>query len=406
MLQRNISRRVSQALEDSPITLIHGARQTGKTTLARAFTNGRNFVDFDDVSNVASARQNPKGFVDGLAEEVVLDEIQRVPEIILPIKSSVDRNRRPGRFLLTGSAHVLMLPNLADSLAGRMEIVSLWPLSQGELAGREDRFLDRLLDEDADLSPTGAKDDPWERILVGGFPDALQRPTLERRQNWFSSYVTSIIERDVRDVNEVQNLHDLPRLLQLLATRIGSLLNYSDVSRSLSIPHSTLRRHFALFQAVFMVRLLSPWSTNLGTRLVKSPKLYFLDTGLVSALLSIDRERIQRESALAGSLMENFVVMELTKQATWNRSHPQLFHFRSRTGTEVDVIAEAPDGRVAAVEIKSSASVSSGDFRGIRALSDLVGKRFVRGVVLYTGDQTVPFGDKLFAVPLHALWSA
>ncbi len=405
MLRRNLHQRIIESLEDSPVTLIHGARQTGKTTLARQLTNGREFVDFDDATQASAARRNPAGFVDDLPEQVVLDEIQRVPELFLAIKSSVDRNRRPGRFLLTGSAHVLMLPNLSESLAGRMEIVTLWPLSQGEIAERKDSFLDRAFDGAHDALDIAARDDAWPRVFAGGFPDALTRPTAARRRNWFMSYVTTVLQRDVREVSDVEHIDDLPRLLHLLATRVGALLNYADVSRALSIPHTTLRRHFALLQATFLARLLPPWSSNLGIRLVKSPKLYLIDTGLVSSLLAVDRERIRREPALGGALLENFVVMELTKQATWSERQPQLFHFRTPAGREVDVLAEDPAGDLVAIEVKAAGSVTSGDFAGIRALKDLVGERLKRGVVLYRGERTVSFGDSLLAVPLSALWA-
>lgn len=325
----------------------------------------------------------------GLDGPVVLDEVQFAPGLFPAIKAAVDRDRQPGRFLLTGSANVLELPKLSESLAGRMELLSLWPFSQGELEGTVESFVDRLfiVGEGAWSSELlgGVVDDIWPRIIRGGYPEVQKRAVARRRSAWFGSYITTILQRDVRELANIEGLSTLPRLLELLAARTGGLLNYSELSRSLSIPQTSLKRYFALLEATFLVRLLPPWSTNLGKRLVKSPKVFLLDTGLASYLVGASDPVALAGTALGGGLLENFVVMELTKQATWSKTAPKLFHFRTLEGKEVDVLLESPSGAIVGVEVKSSAFVGSADFRGLRSLEEAVGGKFVRGVVLYSG---------------------
>jgi hypothetical protein len=414
MLRRNIAVRAEEALGDSPVVLLQGARQTGKTTLARALAQEssppRRYLTFDDASVLSAARQDPAGFIAGLDGPIVLDEVQFVPELFPAIKAAVDRKRVPGQFLLTGSANVLLLPRLSESLAGRMELLQLWPLSQGELLGRVDGLVDRLFEQPKpnwrlDLS---ADDGPdlWERITRGGYPEAQARPSARRRRSWFNSYITSILQRDVRELSNIEGLSSLPRLLELLAGRTGSLLNFSELSRSLSIPQTSLKRYLTLLEATFLLRTLPPWSSNLGKRLVKSPKAYLLDSGLVSSLLGLTDPQAARQTALAGALLENFVVMELTKQASWSEVGPKLFHYRTLAGQEVDLLLEDAGGALVGLEVKASASVSSPDFKGLRNLQAASGEKFLRGVVLYTGSEIVPFGSSLFAVPISALWRA
>jgi predicted AAA+ superfamily ATPase len=328
--------------------------------------------------------------------------------MFLAIKAEVDRNRRPGRFLLTGSANALVLPKLSESLAGRMEILALWPLSQGEVAGHHEAFIDLLFR--GGLGGFRLRErkngDVATRILRGGYPEAHSRAVWSRRRAWFNSYVLTILQRDVRDLSRIEGLNAMPRLLTFLASRVGTLLNHAEVSRSLGVPQSTLQRYMALLEATFLVQLLPAWSGNLGKRLVKSPKLYLNDTGLVAALLGQGDEAALLSSHLMGPLLENFVIAELRKQSTWSDTEPGLFHFRTLTGQEVDVVLEAPSGDLAGVEIKTAASVQAADFKGLRVLADETGRRFRCGVVLYQGRETVPFGKNLSAVPVQALWQA
>jgi hypothetical protein len=409
MLQRYVSARLLEALADSPVVLLHGARQTGKSTLVQHITSTDHpaqYLTLDDAAVLGAATADPAGFLAGIEGPIALDEVQRAPELFLAIKADVDRKRTPGRYLLTGSANVLMLPKLLESLAGRMEILPLWPLSQGELAGHRESFIDSLFADKPIRAGAGPKDGPTliERILRGGYPEAQRRATPSRRRAWFNSYVSTILQRDVRDLANVDGLSAMPRLLGLLASRVGSLLNQAEVSRSLGMPQTTLKRYLALLEATFLVQLLPAWSGNLGKRLVKSPKLYLNDTGLACSLVGQMDERALRQSQLLGPLAENFVVMELRKQATWSKTEPGLFHFRTLSGQEVDVVLESPSGDLVGVEVKTSATVGTGDLKGLRALAEETGKRFLRGVMLYQGHETVPFGKNLHAVPMDALW--
>ena len=409
MVARHISPALLAALADTPVVLLHGARQTGKSTLARslaAHSYPARYLTLDDAGLLSAARHDPQGLIAGLDGPVILDEIQRAPELFLAIKAAVDRDPRPGRFLLTGSANVLMLPQLADSLAGRMEILTLWPFSQGELAGVRENFIDRLFSPDLPPGAPAAEErgSVISRILTGGYPSAVTRSDPERRRAWFGAYLTTILQRDIRDLAHIERLTELPALLSLLATRAGSLLNFAAVARGLTLPQSTLKRYMALLETTFLVQYLPAWSANLGKRLVKAPKVMLTDTGLMAHLLGLNEDRLRAEPMFRGPLLENFVMMELRKQVSWSRARPQLFHFRLVTGQEVDILLEDGAGRLAGVEVKASATVSAADFQGLHALAAATGARFRRGLVLYLGGEAIPFGPRMYALPVSALW--
>ena len=316
------------------------------------------------------------------------------------------RPRRPGRFLLTGSANVMALPRLSESLAGRMEIIPLYPLSAGELAGASEGFLPRLFAGNiAKSKQASAREDLAARLTRGGYPEATQRKTEDRRAAWFASYISTILQRDVRELARVDGLHTLPNLLKLLAARASGLLNLADVGRDAGLPHTTLTRYLALLETVFLVHRLPAWSRNLGQRLVKASKLHPVDSGLACHLLGADARRLSQDRPLLGRLLESYVVGELRKQVSWIDSRTALYHFRAATGSEVDVVLEQPDGSVAGIEVKASATVGASDFAALKALRDQIGELFRAGVVLYLGEQVVPFGDKLWLVPLPALWA-
>ena len=416
MHPRNITPQLKEALADTPVILLTGARQTGKTTLARDLAFAPNafpgrYVTLDDLEVLAAAKADPAGFLAALAaggEPVILDEIQHAPELLPAIKASVDRDRRPGRFLLTGSANVLVLPKVSESLAGRIEILTLWPLSQAELSGKVSSFIDLLFsgESPAVLSPrTEAMDrkSVVARVLTGGYPEALTR-TESRREGWFSSYLTTILQRDVRDLANIEGITQMPRLMGLLATRSASLLNLADLSRTLPLPYTTLQRYMALLEAIYLVKLLPAWSANLGTRLLKTPKILLTDTGLASYLMGVSAERVVEEPTLLGGLLENFVALELMKDAGWSAAKPAFYHWHTAKRDEVDILMESRDGRLVGVEVKASTSVTLHDFRGLRSLQSAVGARLHLGIVLYTGQHILPFGEGLFAVPLSALW--
>lgn len=411
MFQRNITSRLLAALADTPVVLLNGARQTGKSTLVRmlpAEQHPAQYLTLDDAGVLSAAKADPAGFLAGLSGPIILDEVQRVPELFPAIKVQVDQDRRPGRFLLTGSANVLWLPRLAETLVGRMEIITLWPLSQGELGGRREGFVDAVFADKPPSfsSPTLKRSDLMDAMLKGGFPEAVQRSTVERRDAWFGSYITTLLQRDVRDLSHIEGLTEMPRLLSLLAARTTSLLNYSEMSRSMALPQSTLKRYITLLETTFLVQFLPAWSPNLGKRSVKSPKIMLTDTGLVAHLTGLDPDRLRREPQRLGPLLENFVAMELRKQITWSRTRPKMYHFRALTGQEVDLVLEDPQGRLVAIEIKAAETVTAKDIQSLRWLIDTAGDRVLRGIVLYSGPSVIPFNPNLHAVPIASLFES
>ena len=408
MYRRNIKDYLQAVLADTPVVLLHGARQTGKTTLVENLAGGLGgrYLTLDDATVLAAVTADPAGFVRQQDGMIIIDEVQKAPDLFPAIKQQVDADRRPGRFLLTGSANILMLPRISESLAGRMEIVTLWPLSQGELAGQRERFIDAVFSSGL---PQPAKAGPVDRdiarrVLTGGYPEAVERSASERRQAWFGAYITTILQRDVRDLAHVEGLTDMPRLLSLLAARCGGLLNMSELSRSSGIAHTSLRRYLSLLETTFLAQLLPAWSTNRSKRLVKSPKIHLIDSGLTSRLAGASGQDHPEDLQLFGRLVETFVVMELRKQATWNKTLCALYYFRTASGQEVDAVMEDGRGRVVGIEVKSAASVAEKDFAGLKVLADLAGKKFHRGIVLYDGDAAVPFGDRYAALPISTLW--
>lgn len=408
MYPRNLTASLREALTDRPVVLLNGARQVGKSTLVQSLAeeDRAQYFTLDDATVLAAATRDPAGFVAGLGGPVILDEVQRAPELFLALKAAVDRDRRPGRFLLTGSANVFVLPRISESLAGRMEILTLWPLSQGEIEGVVEGFVDALFARTFPplwLEPLG-RGELFERLIRGGFPELVDKRSEARRRAWFGSYTTSILQRDVRDLTNIEDLAALPRLLSLLAARATTLLNYSELSRSSGIPASTLKRYFALLEATFLVLTLPAWSTNLSKRLVKSPKLFLNDTGLLASSLGLNGDRLEEDPRLVGPLLESFVLMEIRKQVSWSRTQPGLFHYRTQTGQEIDLLLEDPAGRVVGVEVKMGSTVQEKDVRVLQDLAEALGPRFVRGVVLYTGERAVPFSEKILALPIQALW--
>ncbi len=410
MYQRFLQEPLLEALSDRPVVFLNGARQTGKSTLAREIVSKQQeparYLTLDDAGVLAAAGADPEGFVQGLEGSVILDEVQRVPDLFLAIKASVDRDRRPGRFLLTGSADVLLLPKVSESLAGRMEILTLWPLSQGEIQGTQESFLDALFGRT--LPSHAWRPLPWneviERITMGGYPEVLSQSSASRRRAWFGSYITAILQRDIRDLASIENLGQMPRLLALLAARVGSLLNIAELSRSSTLPQTTLKRYLTLFEATFLVQLLPAWSGNLGKRLVKAPKVMLNDSGLAAHLLGAGAGRLNEDPNLLGHLLESFVFAEIKKQSAWSHVRPECFHFRTPTGQEVDLVLEDAAGHVVGIEVKAGVTVTERDFRGLQTLAADAGKRFHRGVVLHAGREAIPFGQNLHALPFDSLW--
>ena len=403
---RFVRRRLEEALEDTPVVLVHGPRQCGKTTLARIVGDaaGYEYITFDDDIQLAAAQADPVGFVAGLTDKTILDEVQRVPTLFLALKSAVDRERRPGRFILTGSANVLLVPKLADSLAGRMEILRLHPLSQDEIAGKASCFIDMMFAaqfRNRRFERLGHM--LAERIVAGGYPAALLRAKAKRRASWYRDYIETIVQRDVRDLARISALGSLPRLLQLAAGQTARLVNVAEMASSFQLSRPTIRDYVVLFERIFLLEHLPPWHSNRLRRLIKTPKLHLADTGLASAMLGMDAEFLIKDRTVLGQRLETFVFQELKRQASWSDTPVHFYHFRDRDGVEIDIVLEKA-GTVAGVEIKAAATVMEKDFRGLKKLRATNDERFVAGVVLYDGEHVANFGEKLYAIPIRALW--
>lgn len=399
---------IQAALSDTPVTCLIGPRQVGKSTLAAAIGGQRRarLFSLDDATTLSAITADPTGFIVGIDGPMVLDEVQLAPALFPAIKLAVDRARQPGRFLLTGSANVLTLPRISESLAGRMEVVTLWPFSQGELEAARERFVDGVFA--ARLPPAApsalTRTELVRRILMGGYPEIQSRRDAERRAAWFRSYLTTVLQRDIRELSDIEGLTALPRLLGYLAARAGSVVNIADIGRVAGIAHTTLTRYLAMLEQVFLVWRVPAWSGDRGRRLLKSPRLALTDVGLLAHLAGITEVRLSAEPTLFGPLLENFVTMELIKQSAWAKSQVSLSHYRTYGGREVDLVLERADGRLVGIEVKAAATVTADDFKGLIAFREVAGSRFVRGIVLYTGRTAVPFGADLVALPIDALW--
>jgi uncharacterized protein len=394
-------------LSDTRVVLLSGPRQSGKTTLAHAFAekDGRAFLTLDDPTTLAAAQRDPVGFVRGL-DRAAIDEVQRAPELLLALKQSVDTDRRAGRFLLTGSANLMTLPRIADSLAGRMAVLDLLPLSPAELRGSPSRFLEHAFAGRAPkVGPRIVGRELVETVVAGGYPEALARRTWARRQVWHLDYVRAIVDRDVRDLAQIDRLSQMPRLLRVLAQHSGQLVNYSGLGAPLGFNHVTTQKYTALFEQLFLIRTLPPWFSNQLKRLIKTPKLSFLDSGLLASLRGLSPERIAADRGPFGALLETFVLAEALKLASWSGETYEFFHFRDKEQNEVDVVIENADGKLVGLEVKAAATAGPDDFSGLRKLAAAAGKRFAAGYVLYDHDVVVPFGEKLFAVPVSAMWA-
>ena len=406
MYSRFASARVEQALADTRVVLLAGPRQAGKTTLAQALAgDSRTYRTLDNATTLAAARADPTGFVRNL-DRAIIDEVQRAPDLLLAIKESVDADARPGRFLLTGSANLMTLPRVADSLAGRMETVRLLPLAQSEIAGAErPRFLEAIFSgEPPPIGPPVIGGALVEAVLSGGYPEALARKTWGRRQDWCLDYVEAVVQRDVRDIAAIDQLDRMPRLLRVLAEHSGRLVNHAGAGAAIGLNHVTTQRYTAVLEQLFLIRALAPWHSNALKRLTKTPKLHFLDSGLLAALRGVTPERVARDRGAFGPILESFVFAELLKMAGWTDERLTFSHYRDKDQYEVDIVLEDRRGRVAGIEVKASATVTADDFRGLRRLAEAAGDQFAFGLVLYDHDRAVPFGERLWAAPLSCLW--
>lgn len=409
---RHARKLVEETLADTPVTVIQGARQVGKSTLAQNVVEGRaaRVLSLDGTAPYNAAKADPDAFVRQTDELLVIDEIQRVPELIRAIKDAVDDDRRPGRFLITGSANLLEIPGTEESLAGRAETVTLYGLSQGEVRGNREDFIDRLLEGDETAlggrAGTLKREDYLEIICAGSYPEPLNR--LPRRRNaWFDNYVNRILTRDAQDLSQLAHLEQLPRLLRLVAANNSGELVKSRIANDAGIPERSLDPYLGLLETLFLIHTLPAWGENLTKRVIGRPKVSLLDTGLTARLNNVTAAAMApgAVSDAAGGLLEGFVSAELRRQLVWSESQASLFHFRDRDGLEVDLVLESTDRRVAGIEMKAAGAVTKSDFKGLTFLRDKLKGRFSMGVVFYTGKQPLPFGDRLWALPYSALWS-
>jgi len=400
---------LQDAVADTPVILIHGSRQCGKTTLAQFFGEKRDYhyITFDDVTQLQAATSDPIGFIQNLPEKVLLDEVQRVPELFTSIKASVDNNRKPGRFILTGSANILLLPKLADSLAGRMEIIHLRPLANAEIGRQVPSLIQQLFSGNFQHAINQSQyprlgEELAKIITTGGYPAAIVRTSEKRRNTWYRDYVRTIIQRDIQDISHIRNLDILPRLLTLVAGQTARLFNAADLAAPFSISRPTIREYLSLLEQIFLIEQLQPWHSNRLSRLIKTPKVHFSDTGLACSLLGISSATLWQDKALLGQLLETFIYQELRKHADWFDDNLNFFHFRNKDKVEVDIIIER--GRqLIGIEIKAAATVTKKDFNGLNKLKQSCPEQFITGIVFYDGDSIVPFDEKLFAIPISLL---
>lgn len=412
LVPRHADALLAECARDFRVTVVNGARQVGKTTLLRAHhaRSGGAFVTFDDDGQRAAAREDPHGYLEALPRPLYVDEVQRAGDpFVIAIKAEVDRDQAPGSFVLSGSTRFLTVPTLSESLAGRVALIELWPLSVAERVGTAPDLLDRILDDPAGLlreRPAPITRHEYLRLAcAGGFPEALKRRSARSRAMWFSSYLTTVTQREVLDIARIRNIEVLPRMFRLLATLTGQELNAADVARVLGIDDDTVRAYLALFETVYLLYRLPAWSRNLTSRVKKRPKIHLTDTGLAAWLLQVGADALARPgNSVAGAMLETFVVNELAKIRAGSEQEVGLFHYQDREGGEVDCILETPSGRTVGIEVKAARSVHSGDFRHLTLLRDRLGADFVAGVVFFTGDAPLPFGDRLFALPLSLLW--
>ncbi|QPB22816.1 ATP-binding protein [Rhizobium sp. 007] len=401
---RLVEQRVNDAVSDTRVVLIIGPRQSGKTTLAKKMASAEMaYYTLDNATTLGAAQQDPVGFVRGM-DRAIIDEVQRAPELLLAIKENVDTDQRPGRFLLTGSANLMTLPRVADSLAGRMEVVRLLPLAQSEIRSAEGNFLLDAFRNEVKTGDSVIGDDLVITVLAGGYPEALGRKTWSRRQDWYMDYIQAIVQRDVRDVAQIEQIAQMPRLLRILAEHSGQLVNYSGIGAAIGMNHITTQKYVRIFENLFLARTLQPWFSNKLKRLTKTPKVHFLDSGLLASLRDLSLDRLKAERGQFGPLLETFVFAEILKLASGMEERFEFSHFRDKQQNEVDIVIEDRRGRIVGIEVKAAATVSNSDFSGLRMLAEASGDRFVSGFVLYDHQNVIPFGERLYAVPFSALW--
>jgi len=409
--QRNIQFKLEQALSRNPVTLLLGARQTGKTTAMRALALSRNYnyVSLDDLRHLTEAKSDPMGFIQRIPKPVIIDEVQRAPDLFLSIKHFVDQpeQRINGLFVLTGSANPFFIPEVGDSLAGRIEVLTLYPLSQGEIENVHETFIDTVF-KDGQMPSIKFKplsrEKLFNKILVGGYPLA-QNKSWDDTYNWFDNYLNTLIQKDISDLTRLENSSVIPRLLRAFVARSGQLLNIAELGIKSKIPSTSVNRYIKLLETLFLIYQLDSWHTTIARRALKAPKAYLIDSGLLGYLKSETLEKVLQDPQEMGHVLENFIVSELKKQQTWCQDRVSLHHFRTASQIEVDVVLERSDGQIVGIEVKSNSHVDRHDIKGLECLRAETGSSWHRGIVLYTGNEIFPLSDTITALPINALWS-
>lgn len=403
---------IEQALEDTPCVLLTGPRQAGKTTLIENWSKPVVSVSFDDWSILHQAKNDPEGFVNQLVSRnperlVVMDEIQHVPELFLPIKRIIDQKRRAGMFLITGSANLLSWSKTPDSLAGRIEYLHLYPLSLLEIKRRNESWIEQLFDENEQNFQINAQSLRLEQeeidafIIKGGFPDAYKRDSSHRRSKWFEAYLKSLLEKDIYDLSGIEQPLLLHNLLRHIAYRCGSTVNTADLATKLQSTVITIKKYLTLLQMMFLICPLPSWHRNLGKRLVKSSKIYLIDSGMLSHILSTDLLNLN----MRGILFEQLVFNELQKQLSWNTKNLKLYYWRTTDGKEVDFVVENMRGQIVGIEVKAKTTISPSDWFSLKLLESQIGNDFLKGMVIYNGKNIIPLSQKISAIPLSLLLS-
>jgi len=413
MIKRNLTANVLDALCGFPVVYVNGPRQAGKSTLVQDLAIKdwpADYVTFDEATMLGAAEANPESFLAAYQDKLILDEVQLAPGLFRALKVLVDEARLKdkakanSRYLLTGSANIMALPKLSDALVGRMIVHTLYPLSALEVVGGKGGFISRLMENDFKPGGIKRKIPLADVISKATFPEITEQPENRRRQ-WFESYITTILQRDVRQIADIAKLGVLPNLLRVLAARAGSLINEADIARSIGQNAVTAKNYRVLLQMMFLTFDAKPWFRNISKRLVKAPKGYLIDTSLLCHLQQIDMAKSeQRDPHVFGHLLENFVATELLKQLSSVDNVTELYHFRTSDGKEVDFVLEQPDGKLVAIEVKGRDAVTASDFKGLEELRKHTGSDFICGIILYRGTKVAPFGENLWAVPVDVMW--
>lgn len=404
---RNIRSTIESYLKDSPAVILQGARQTGKSTLVKELAKQLNgtYYNLDDEGIKATLRTDARTFLRQTDRLLIIDEIQLLPELLINIKTEIDRNRKYGRFLLTGSANVLLAPKIADSLAGRMSRLTLQPLSRGELTATRTNIIDELFN--SPKFKAGAKttlEDYLKLCFTGGYPDVKRRDTWTSRKRWLRDYVDALVTKDIRDIADIRSQYDIGTILQLLAARAGGLLDFTAIGNAANIPRPTVSRYLGYLHSLYIYHPLPSWTINIDKRVTKSSKVQFIDPAILAFLLNANQDRLKINAKHFGMLIENLVYTELKRQSSWAETQVDFYYFRTSNKQEVDIVMVSDGMDIVGVEVKSAQSVNENDFRGLKILAEESGTKFKIGILVYAGDQILPFGPKQWAIPINRLW--